>query len=41
MEPQVDNHILCSLGWQPKRNLEENVWNFVKNELVFADNTKV
>ena len=33
MEPQVDNSVLCSLGWQPKKSLEENVWNFVKNEI--------
>lgn len=33
MEPKVDNPILCSLGWRPKRSLEENVWNFVKNEI--------
>ena len=33
MEPQVDNHILRSLGWKPKKSLEENIWNFVKNEI--------
>ena len=32
MEPQVDNSVLCSLGWQPKRTLEENIWNFVNKE---------
>ena len=33
MEPQVDNSMLCSLGWQPKRSLEENIEQFVKNEI--------
>ena len=33
MEPQVDNSVLCSLGWQPKRSLEENIETFVKNEI--------
>lgn len=33
MEPQVDNSRLCSLGWQPKRSLEENILAFVKNEI--------
>ena len=33
MEPQVDNSRLCSLGWQPKRSLEENIEQFVKNEI--------
>ena len=33
MEPQVDNSVLCSLGWQPKRSLEENIEQFVKNEI--------
>ncbi|WP_315060718.1 NAD(P)-dependent oxidoreductase [Capnocytophaga leadbetteri] len=33
MEPQVDNSVLCSLGWQPKRSLEENIKTFVKNEI--------
>ncbi len=33
MEPQVDNSRLCSLGWQPKRSLEENIERFVKNEI--------
>ena len=33
MEPQVDNPILRSLGWKPKKSLEENIWNFVKNEI--------
>ena len=33
MEPQVDNSVLCSLGWQPKRTLEENIERFVKNEI--------
>ena len=32
MEPRVDNSVLCSLGWQPKRTLEENIWNFVNKE---------
>ena len=33
MEPQVDNSRLCSLGWQPKRSLEENIEQFVKHEI--------
>ena len=33
MEPQVDNSSLCSLGWQPKRSLEENIEQFVKHEI--------
>lgn len=33
MEPQVDNSRLCSLGWQPKRSLEENIERFVKHEI--------
>ena len=33
MEPKVDNRILCSLGWNPKKSLEENIATFVKNEL--------
>ena len=33
MEPQVDNSRLYSLGWQPKRSLEENIEQFVKNEI--------
>ena len=33
MEPQVDNSVLCSLGWQPKKSLEENIERFVKNEI--------
>lgn len=33
MEPQVDNSVLCSLGWQPKRTLEENIERFVKKEI--------
>ena len=33
MEPQVDNSRLYSLGWQPKRSLEENIERFVKNEI--------
>ena len=33
MEPQVDNSMLCSLGWQPKRSLEENIEQFVKHEI--------
>lgn len=33
MEPQVDNSVLCSLGWQPKRSLEENIERFVKHEI--------
>ena len=33
MEPQVDNSVLCSLGWQPKRTLEENIEIFVKKEI--------
>ena len=33
MEPKIDVGVLHSLGWQPKRSLEENVWNFVKNEI--------
>lgn len=33
MEPKIDIGVLHSLGWQPKRSLEENVWNFVKNEI--------
>ena len=33
MEPQVDNSRLCSLGWQPKRGLEENIERFVKHEI--------
>ena len=33
MEPKVDNSMLCSLGWQPKRSLEENIEQFVKNEI--------
>ena len=33
MEPQVDNNVLCSLGWQPKRTLEENIETFVKKEI--------
>ena len=33
MEPQVDNSVLCSLGWQPKRSLEENIETFVKKEI--------
>lgn len=33
MEPQVDNSVLCSLGWQPKKSLEENIERFVKKEI--------
>ena len=33
MEPQVDNSRLYSLGWQPKRSLEENIERFVKHEI--------
>jgi len=33
MEPQVDNSVLCSLGWRPKRSLEENIERFVKKEI--------
>ena len=33
MEPQVDNSVLCSLGWQPKRSLEENIERFVRKEI--------
>lgn len=33
MEPQVDNSVLCSLGWQPKRTLEENIERFVRKEI--------
>ena len=33
MEPQVDNSKLCSLGWQPKKSLEENIEQFVKHEI--------
>lgn len=33
MEPQVDNSVLCSLGWQPKKSLEENIERFVRKEI--------
>ena len=33
MEPQVDNNVLCSLGWQPKKTLEENIETFIKKEI--------
>ena len=33
MEPQVDNSKLCSLGWQPKKSLEENIATFVKHKI--------
>ena len=33
MEPQVDNSVLCSLGWRPKRTLEENIERFVRKEI--------
>ena len=33
MEPKVDNHILRSLGWNPKKSLEENIEQFVKNDI--------
>lgn len=33
MEPKIDIEVLHSLGWQPKKSLEENIERFVKNEI--------
>ena len=33
MEPKIDIEVLHSLGWQPKRSLEENIETFVRKEI--------
>jgi NAD-dependent epimerase/dehydratase len=33
MEPKIDIEVLHSLGWRPKRTLEENIERFVRKEI--------